>query len=56
MAPILYMMDLSAPVRSVQITAQAIGLELEHKVVNLFEKEQLKPEFVKVSAKPCFGV
>lgn len=43
-----YMTDVSAPVRSVQITTTVIGLELEQKIVNIFEKKEFKPQFVKV--------
>lgn len=52
MAPTLYMVDGSSAVRNVLITADAIGLELEHKIVNLIEKEQFKPEYINVSAEP----
>lgn len=45
----LYYMAASAPCRSIQMVAKAIGVELNLKSVNLMTGEQLKPEFVKVS-------
>ncbi|KAF5270018.1 hypothetical protein FQR65_LT05817 [Abscondita terminalis] len=47
MAPILYYNEVSPPVRSVLLTAKALGLELEMVPINLFTGEHLKPEFVK---------
>ncbi|XP_022229125.1 glutathione S-transferase 1-like [Drosophila obscura] len=46
---ILYGIDASAPVRSVLLTLNALGLPFEYKVVNLMAKEQLKPEFLKMN-------
>lgn len=46
--PILYYIDASPPSRSVLLTAAAIGLELDLKVVDLMNGEQLTPEFIKV--------
>lgn len=46
--PILYYIDLSPPSRSVLLTAAAIGVELELRVIDLLGGEHLKPEFVKV--------
>ncbi|XP_017079258.1 glutathione S-transferase 1-like [Drosophila eugracilis] len=45
----LYGIDGSPPVRSVLLTLNALGLDFEYKIVNLFEKEQLKPEFLKMN-------
>jgi len=45
----LYYVDLSPPCRSVLLTAAAIGVELELRVVDLFGGEHLKPEFVKLN-------
>ncbi|XP_017855531.1 PREDICTED: glutathione S-transferase D5-like isoform X1 [Drosophila arizonae] len=39
----------SAPCRSVLMTAAALGIQLNKKIVNALEKEQLKPEFVKIN-------
>ncbi|XP_061394187.1 glutathione S-transferase 1-like [Musca vetustissima] len=47
--PILYMATLSPPSRAVMLTAKAIGLELEYKVVNLLAGEHLTPEFLKMN-------
>lgn len=49
MAPKLYMTELSPPVRSVLITAAALGVELEKQYLDLLKKEQLSPDFLKVS-------
>lgn len=49
MAPTLYYMDLSPPSRSVLLTAAALGIELKLKNIDLFKKEQLNPEYIKVS-------
>lgn len=46
---VLYMTPLSPPARAVQLTAAALGLQLELKNVDLVKQEQLKPEFVKVN-------
>lgn len=50
MTPKLYMADISPPVRSVLITAKALGVTLEHKEVDLSKGDHLKPDFIKVSA------
>lgn len=47
--PILYQIPLSPPVRAVLLVADAIGLELELRYVDLMKKEQLNPEYIKVS-------
>ncbi|XP_030370340.1 glutathione S-transferase 1-like [Scaptodrosophila lebanonensis] len=43
----LYGIDGSAPVRSVLLTLGALNVPYEYKIVNLFAKEHLKPEFLK---------
>lgn len=48
MAPKLYYSELSPPSRSVLLTANALGLELDLKVINLATGEHLSPEFLKV--------
>ncbi|KAH8348284.1 hypothetical protein KR084_006145 [Drosophila pseudotakahashii] len=45
----LYGIDGSPPVRSVLLTLNALGVEFEYKIVNLMEKEHLKPEFLKIN-------
>jgi len=47
--PVLYYIDLSPPSRSVLLTAAAIGVELELKVVDLLAGEHLTPEFLKMN-------
>nr|WGO51740.1 glutathione S-transferase delta 3 [Ectropis grisescens] len=45
----LYYMVGSAPCHQVLLTARALGLELQHKTLNLMAKEQLAPEYVKIN-------
>ncbi|XP_017087036.2 glutathione S-transferase 1 [Drosophila bipectinata] len=45
----LYGIDGSPPVRSVLLTLNALGLDFEYKIVNLLEKEHLKPDFLKIN-------
>lgn len=45
----LYMSTLSPPVRAVLFTAASLGVDMEHKDIDLLKKEQFDPEFVKVS-------
>lgn len=47
MAPKLYYLECSPPVRSVLITVTAIGLDLEKEYLDLFNGDHLKPEFLK---------
>ena len=44
----LYSMRLSAPCRAVLMTAKQLNIDLNVKNVDLSEKEQLKPEYLKV--------
>lgn len=44
----LYQVPGSAPCRAVQLTAAAIGLDLNLKFTDLMAGEHLKPEFLKV--------
>ncbi|XP_055542674.1 uncharacterized protein LOC129728270 [Wyeomyia smithii] len=46
---VLYTAKLSPPGRSVQLTAKAIGLEVEIHPINLLAGDHLKPEFVKMN-------
>lgn len=39
----------SAPCRAVQMTAKAVGVDLNLKVLNLMAGEHLKPEFIKIN-------
>ncbi|KAH8408034.1 hypothetical protein KR222_011533, partial [Zaprionus bogoriensis] len=45
----LYYSPASAGSRAIQMTGKALGLEFNLKTLNLFEKEQLKPEFIKIN-------
>lgn len=45
----LYYLNLSAPCRSVVMTAKMLGVDLNLKVVNLMAGEQMKPEFLKMN-------
>ncbi|KXJ72418.1 hypothetical protein RP20_CCG018086 [Aedes albopictus] len=47
--PILYLIHLSPPCRTVELCAKALGVELELKEVNLLGGEHLKPEFLKLN-------
>lgn len=44
-----YYMPPSAPCRAVEMTAKAVGIELNKKVLNLKAGEHLKPEFLKIN-------
>lgn len=44
-----YYLPGSAPCRAVQMTAEAVGVELNLKYVNLMEGDHLKPEFIKIN-------
>ncbi|XP_062703332.1 glutathione S-transferase 1-like isoform X2 [Aedes albopictus] len=48
-----YYLPGSAPCRAVQMTATAVGVELNPKLVNLMNGEQLKPEFLKLNPQHC---
>lgn len=49
MAPLLYVVTISPPVRAVLVTAKAVGLQLDLKIVDFFNGEHLTPEFRQVS-------
>lgn len=49
----LYYMPLSAPCRSVMLTAKAVGVELNLKLLNLPAGEHMKPEFVAINPQHC---
>lgn len=46
-----YYLPGSAPCRAVQMTAAAVGVELNLKLTNLMAGEHMKPEFLKVCLK-----
>ncbi|EDX13230.1 GD18820 [Drosophila simulans] len=45
----LYNFPMSPASRAIQMVAKALGLELNSKVINTMEGDQLKPEFVKIN-------
>ncbi|KAK4876080.1 hypothetical protein RN001_012502 [Aquatica leii] len=45
----LYMIDASPPVRAVLLTAEALGIKLEHVTVNFMTSEQLDPKFIEIN-------
>jgi glutathione S-transferase len=49
MAPTLYMIAPSPAVRAVQITAKAIGLELNLKELDFMKGEHMQPEYLKLN-------
>uniref|UniRef100_A0A2M4BZU4 glutathione transferase n=1 Tax=Anopheles marajoara TaxID=58244 RepID=A0A2M4BZU4_9DIPT len=48
-----YYLPGSAPCRAVQMTAAAVGVELNLKLTNLMAGEHMKPEFLKVNPQHC---
>uniref|UniRef100_A0A182PZ41 glutathione transferase n=1 Tax=Anopheles epiroticus TaxID=199890 RepID=A0A182PZ41_9DIPT len=54
--PVLYTIHLSPPCRAVELTAKALGLELDRKIVNLLAGENLTPEFLKLNPKRTIPV
>lgn len=44
----LYYTDISPPSRAILLVAEAIGLDLEKKNVDLFKGENYTPEYLKV--------
>uniref|UniRef100_A0A0K8TUE3 Glutathione-S-transferase n=1 Tax=Epiphyas postvittana TaxID=65032 RepID=A0A0K8TUE3_EPIPO len=49
----LYHFPISGPSRGALLAARAIGVPVEVKIVNLFQKEQLKEEFLKINPQHC---
>nr|AVC68809.1 glutathione S-transferase 12 [Subpsaltria yangi] len=45
----LYYLDYSPPARAVNLTVNALGLNVEYIIINLLEKEHMKPEFLKIN-------
>ncbi|XP_013101450.2 glutathione S-transferase 2 [Stomoxys calcitrans] len=48
-----YYMPLSAPCRAVIMTAEALGIKLNKKFLDLYAAEHLKPEFLKINPQHC---
>ncbi|KAJ9592352.1 hypothetical protein L9F63_001121 [Diploptera punctata] len=49
----LYYVILSAPCRSVMLTAKALGVELNLKEINFFTNEQNKLDMIKINPQHC---
>lgn len=45
----LYHFPPSAPSRGAVLAAKALGIKADIQIVDLFKKEQLKPDFIKVN-------
>ncbi|KAG8238989.1 hypothetical protein J437_LFUL005046 [Ladona fulva] len=45
----LYYLDASPPVRAVLLAGKALGLEFNLKIVDLFKKEHMSPEYLKLN-------
>ncbi|XP_065157565.1 glutathione S-transferase 1-like [Atheta coriaria] len=53
----LYMLDLSPPARAVLLVEKALGIELEHIIVDLFKSEQNSAEYKQLNPQhtvPCY--
>ncbi|XP_049547849.1 glutathione S-transferase D7 [Anopheles darlingi] len=53
MTTVLYYLPPSPPCRSVLLLAKMIGVELDLKVLNVLEGEQLKPDFIELNPQHC---
>lgn len=53
MAPTLYYLPPSPPCRSILLLAKLLDLQLDLKVINILEGEQMKPEFVELNPQHC---
>lgn len=51
-----YYTPASAPCRSILLAAEALGIELNLKTINLMAGEQLTPEFLKVFVYFVFSI
>ncbi|XP_063385637.1 glutathione S-transferase 1-like [Cydia fagiglandana] len=49
----LYHFPLSGPSRGALLAARAIGVPVQIQIVNLFQKEQLKEDFLKINPQHC---
>ena len=48
-----YYIEPSVPCRAVMLVAKAVGISLNKKVVNIFNKEQMKPDFIAINPQHC---
>lgn len=55
MAPTLYKTDASPPARAVLLTAAALGIELDQKVIDFTKHEQMTPEYRQVCMRQYSG-
>ncbi|KAM7363370.1 glutathione S transferase D11 isoform 1-T1 [Cochliomyia hominivorax] len=53
MAPTLYYLPPSPPCRSILLLAKMLDLELDLKVINIMQGEQMKPEFLEMNPQHC---
>ncbi|XP_023021064.1 glutathione S-transferase 1 [Leptinotarsa decemlineata] len=53
MAITLYHFPKSAPSRGALLSARAVGVDLDVQIVDLFKKEQLKEDFIKINPQHC---
>lgn len=53
MTPTLYYLPPSPPCRSILLLAKMLELELDLKVINILEGEQMKPEFLEMNPQHC---
>uniref|UniRef100_A0A336M4A3 glutathione transferase n=1 Tax=Culicoides sonorensis TaxID=179676 RepID=A0A336M4A3_CULSO len=51
--PIIYWHYFSAPCRGNWLCVQNLGIDVDFRLLNLVEKEQLKPEFLKINPMHC---
>ena len=48
-----YYLIISAPCRAVMLTAKALNIELNKKVVNVLQGDQMKQEFLAINPQHC---
>ena len=48
-----YYIQLSPPCRAVMLTAEALGIEMNMREMDLMNKEQLKPWFLELNPQHC---
>lgn len=53
MAPTLYYMPPSPPCRSILLLAKMLNIDLDLKLVNILEGENLKQDFVEINPQHC---
>lgn len=53
MAPTLYYLPQSPPCRSILLLAKMLDIDLDLKVINILEGEQMKAEFLEMNPQHC---